>query len=80
MKREFGGIYIANEGFTPESAEKLVASGEADAVSFGRLFIANPDLPERIKRGGPLNALDVTTLYGNSSKGYTDYPALNPTP
>jgi 2,4-dienoyl-CoA reductase-like NADH-dependent reductase (Old Yellow Enzyme family) len=80
LKREFGGITIANEGFTPESAEKLVASGEADAVSFGKLFIANPDLPERIKRGAPLNAPDVSTFYGNSSKGYTDYPALSPTP
>lgn len=79
LKREFGGIYIANEGFTPESAEKLVASGEADAVSFGRAFIANPDLPERIKRGAPLNDLDLDTLYGNSSKGYTDYPSLSPT-
>jgi 2,4-dienoyl-CoA reductase-like NADH-dependent reductase (Old Yellow Enzyme family) len=76
LKREFGGITIANEGFTPESAEKLVASGEADAVAFGKAFIANPDLPERIKRGAPLNAPDFSTFYGNSSKGYTDYPAL----
>ena len=47
LKKAFGGVYIANEGFTKQTAEQLVASGEADAVAFGRLFLANPDLPER---------------------------------
>jgi 2,4-dienoyl-CoA reductase-like NADH-dependent reductase (Old Yellow Enzyme family) len=56
LKRAFGGVYIANEGFTAESAEAAIAAGEADAVAFGRSFIANPELPARLGRGAPLNA------------------------
>jgi 2,4-dienoyl-CoA reductase-like NADH-dependent reductase (Old Yellow Enzyme family) len=76
LKKAFGGVYIANEQFTRESAEQAVSSGEADAVAFGKLFIANPDLPERFATGTPLNTPDPTTFYAFSSKGYTDYPAL----
>jgi N-ethylmaleimide reductase len=50
----------------------------ADAVAFGRLFIANPDLPERFRLHASLNALDEATLYGGAEKGYTDYPVLGP--
>jgi 2,4-dienoyl-CoA reductase-like NADH-dependent reductase (Old Yellow Enzyme family) len=77
LKKAFGGVYIANEGFTRESAERIVAAGEADAVAFGKLFIANPDLPERFRAGAPLNAPDPETFYGGGAQGYTDYPFLN---
>jgi 2,4-dienoyl-CoA reductase-like NADH-dependent reductase (Old Yellow Enzyme family) len=77
LKRKFGGVYIANEGFSFETANDVIASGEADAVAFGRLFIANPDLPKRFAVGAPLNAPDPSTFYGSGPHGYTDYPALD---
>ena len=67
---------IAAGGFTPEAAARAVAGGSVDAVAFGRLFIANPDLPRRIQLGAPLNRYDRTTFYGGDARGYTDYPAL----
>lgn len=70
------GALIVAGGFTPESSAAIVADGHADAVAFGRLFIANPDLPERIRAGADLNAYDRTTFYGGDAPGYTDYPAL----
>ena len=76
LKKAFGGVLIANEGFTKESAEQALASGEADAVAFGRLFIANPDLPERFAKKAPLNTPDSSTFYVPGPKGYTDYPSL----
>jgi 2,4-dienoyl-CoA reductase-like NADH-dependent reductase (Old Yellow Enzyme family) len=76
LKKAFGGIYIANEKFTTESAAEVLASGEADAVAFGKLFLANPDLPERLRLGGPFNEPDPTTFYAPGAKGYTDYPGL----
>lgn len=76
IKAAFGGVYIANEQFTRESAEAALAAGEADAVAWGKLFIANPDLPQRIKLEVPFNAPDPATFYGGSVHGYTDYPAL----
>jgi N-ethylmaleimide reductase len=76
LKRIFGGVYIANEKMTKESAEQLLTSGDADAVAFGQWFIANPDLPERLKRNAPLNAPRPDKFYGTSAEGYTDYPAL----
>ena len=76
LKRAFGGVYIVNEAFTPEQAEQVLAAGEADAVAWGKLFIANPDLPERFRRKAPLNTPDAPTFYGGTEKGYTDYPAL----
>ena len=72
----FGGVYIANEGFTQQSAEKALADGWADAVAFGKAFLANPDLPERFKAGAALNAPNPATFYGRGAEGYTDYPAL----
>jgi N-ethylmaleimide reductase len=76
FKKTFGGVLIAAGGFTKETAEKVVAAGHADAIAFGRLFIANPDLPERFRRGAGLNRYDRSTFYGGTDKGYTDYPAL----
>jgi 2,4-dienoyl-CoA reductase-like NADH-dependent reductase (Old Yellow Enzyme family) len=78
LKSEFGGALIANEGFTPSAAAFAVGSGEADAVAFGKLFLANPDLPRRIANDGPFNAPDPATFYASGPKGYTDYPALAP--
>jgi 2,4-dienoyl-CoA reductase-like NADH-dependent reductase (Old Yellow Enzyme family) len=74
LKRAFGGVYIANEGFTRDSAEAVLAAGEADAVAFGKLFIANPDLPHRFASDAPLNAWDGATFYGAGPAGYVDYP------
>jgi 2,4-dienoyl-CoA reductase-like NADH-dependent reductase (Old Yellow Enzyme family) len=76
LKKEFGGVYIANEGFTQETAERVIAAGEADAVAFGKLFIANPDLPERFRLHAPLNTPQPETFYGQGAQGYTDYPFL----
>ena len=76
LKKAFGGVYIANEKFDRLSAEQVVESGEADGVAFGKLFIANPDLPERLRVHGPLNAPDPGTFYAPGAKGYTDYPAM----
>ena len=76
LKAAFGGVYIANEGFTQESAEQLVACGEADAVAFGKLFIANPDLPQRFASHAPLNEWKANLFYAGGPHGYADYPAL----
>jgi 2,4-dienoyl-CoA reductase-like NADH-dependent reductase (Old Yellow Enzyme family) len=78
LKSEFGGALIANEGFTPSTAALAVANGEADAVAFGKLFLANPDLPARIANGDQFNTPDPATFYASGPKGYTDYPALTP--
>ena len=74
LKQAFGGVFIANEKFTKESANAWLASGKADAVAFGVPFIANPDLPARIVNGWPLNPVDPATLYGGTEAGFTDYP------
>lgn len=76
LKEQFGGLFIANERFTKETAEQALVSGKADAVAFGQLFIANPDLPQRFKLNAPLNAPDSSTFYGGGAKGYIDYPFL----
>ena len=76
FKRRFGGPLIAAGGFTRESAARAIEGGDVDAVAFGRLFIANPDLPERFRLGAPLNRYDRSTFYGGDARGYTDYPAL----
>jgi 2,4-dienoyl-CoA reductase-like NADH-dependent reductase (Old Yellow Enzyme family) len=79
MKEAFGGVYIANEGFTKETAETALADGVADAVAFGKLIIANPDLVARFASNAPLNDWDMPTFYSGGAKGYVDYPALNRT-
>lgn len=76
LKRKFGGPYIANEGFSLDTANQALAAGEADAVAFGTLFIANPDLPNRFALRAPLNTPDPKTFYGSGPQGYTDYPTL----
>ena len=76
LKAAFSGAYIANERFDPQSAAQAVAVGEADAVAFGKLFIANPDLPRRMQLGATLNVPDVPGFYAGGAKGYTDYPSL----
>lgn len=76
IREAFGGAVIANEGLDPDSAEALLGRGEAEAVAFGRLAIANPDLVERIRQGAALNRPDPSTFYGGGEAGYTDYPAL----
>jgi 2,4-dienoyl-CoA reductase-like NADH-dependent reductase (Old Yellow Enzyme family) len=76
LKQAFGGIYIANEAHTRDSAEELLRSGEADAVAFGKAFIANPDLVRRFASDAPLNAPDPSTFYGQGPGGYLDYPSL----
>ena len=76
LKAAFGGVYIANEKFTRESADHAIAAGEADAVAFGKLFIANPDLPRRFALGAPLNEPLPATFYGTGPQGYVDYPFL----
>jgi 2,4-dienoyl-CoA reductase-like NADH-dependent reductase (Old Yellow Enzyme family) len=76
LKQAFGGVYIANEKMTKESAEQLLATGEADAVAFGKLFIANPDLPKRFKLDAPLNEPRSDSFYHPSAEGYIDYPVL----
>jgi N-ethylmaleimide reductase len=68
------GPNTANAGITPEAAAELVGSGKVDAVAFGRLFIANPDLPIRIRANGPFNELRYVGFYGGNEAGYTDYP------
>ena len=74
MRAAFRGTVIAAGGFNGGSAEALLRDGDADMVAFGRSFIANPDLPERLRRNLPLNPYDATTFYGGDARGYTDYP------
>jgi N-ethylmaleimide reductase len=74
MKKDFQGNILAAGGFEPDTAEDILEKGEADLVVFGRHFIANPDLPKRIKLGLPLNPYDRATFYGGDAHGYTDYP------
>jgi hypothetical protein len=76
IRHAFGGSFIANEGFTFESAKRALAEGKADAVAFGKLFIANPDLVERFAKNAPLNEWDTATFYSGGENGYVDYPAL----
>ncbi|GAB5388260.1 MAG: alkene reductase [Alphaproteobacteria bacterium] len=76
LREEFGGKLIANEGLTKQTGETLIETGKADAVAYGQLFIANPDLPERFASDAPLNEPDPSTYYSVGAEGYTDYPAL----
>jgi len=76
MRKLFGGAFIANEGYTSETAQAALDAAEADAVAFGKAFISTPDLVERIRTNAPLNELNMTTIYAPGATGYTDYPAL----
>ena len=76
LRRRFNGTYLANNGYDLQLASARVSEGQADLVAFGRPFISNPDLVERLKRGAALAALNPATLYGGGAEGYTDYPTL----
>jgi 2,4-dienoyl-CoA reductase-like NADH-dependent reductase (Old Yellow Enzyme family) len=77
FKAAFGGIYIANEGFTATTAQAALDAGWADAVAFGKAFIANSDLVERMRAGAALNKPQAATFYASGAEGYTDYPTMN---
>ena len=79
MRRHFAGGWIANNGYTRELALAAMTQGQADAVSFGRPFIANPDLGRRLREGAPWNEPDRSTFYRGGAAGYIDYPPLQPT-
>ncbi len=74
LKKAYGGVYVANEKFTLETGNAIIAAGNADAVAFGVPFISNPDLPARFFKKSVLNEADPQTFYADGSKGYTDYP------
>lgn len=76
LKQAFGGVYIVNEKFDKERAEAVIDAGEADAVAFGKPFIANPDLVRRLQESVPLNNWDAATFYSGGEKGYIDYPRV----
>lgn len=76
LKRAFGGVFIANQGFTAAEGEAELTAGNADAIAWGRLFIANPDLPRRFAVQAALNEPVPATFYGAGAAGYTDYPAM----
>ncbi len=76
LRRSFSGAYMANNGYTRELAIETLAAGRADLIAFGRPFISNPDLVERLREDAPLNAPHLETFYGGDALGYTDYPAL----
>ncbi|RSL16700.1 2,4-dienoyl-CoA reductase-like NADH-dependent reductase (Old Yellow Enzyme family) [Edaphobacter aggregans] len=76
LKQLFGGVFVANEAIDQKTGQQLLDEGKADAVAFGKLFIANPDLPARFAKQAPLNRPEPNTFYANGSHGYTDYTAL----
>ncbi len=76
LREIFGGPFIANEEFTRDTGTEALASEEADAVAYGKLFIANPDLPRRFREGASLNEPNPATFYASGPEGYTDYPTL----
>ena len=76
LRRRFTNTYIANNGYGLDLAATQLAQGHADLFAFGRPFIANPDLVQRLKTGAPLAQLNPATLYGGGAQGYIDYPAL----
>ena len=76
LRKRFKRAYIANNGYDFELATRQLAANAADLIAFGKPFISNPDLVERLKKGAPLNEWDKNTFYGGGAKGYTDYPTL----
>lgn len=75
-RAHYKGVLIGNMGYTSDEAASALKDGKLDAVAFGTAFLANPDLPARVKAGAPLNAPDASTFYTPGAKGYTDYPTL----
>ncbi len=76
LRAAFPGVIVGAGAYDAEKAERLIEAGLIDAAAFGRAFIANPDLPERLRTGAELNEPDLATFYGGGARGYTDYPAL----
>lgn len=76
LRAVFNGTYMTNGGYDKASANAAIASGAADLIAFGKLYIANPDLAERFAQDAALNTPDASTFYGGNEAGYTDYPAL----
>jgi N-ethylmaleimide reductase len=76
LRAVYRGTLVANGGYDAASGNRAILGGEADLVSFGAAFLANPDLPERLRIGAPLNHPDPRTFYGGDARGYVDYPAL----
>jgi len=76
LRARYQGVYMTNGGYTPESAASSVAAGHSDLVAFGKAYIANPDLVERVQLGAMLNEADPNTFYSGNEQGYTDYPSL----
>ncbi|MDH4285190.1 MAG: alkene reductase [Gallionellaceae bacterium] len=77
LRKIWKGVYMTNSGYDLTRSNAALAANEADMVSFGVSFIANPDLPARFAKGAPLNTPDTATFYGGNEKGYTDYPVLS---
>jgi N-ethylmaleimide reductase len=75
-RQHYQGVLVANMGYTAEEAKAAIEAGAVDAVAFGTAFLANPDLPERFRRGAPLQAPDPATFYSPGPAGYTDYPFM----
>ncbi len=76
IRAKFDGTLILNGGYDAASGNAAIESGVADLISFGVLFLANPDLPERFTKNSPLNTPDMATFYKGGEKGYTDYQSL----
>lgn len=74
FRKAFKGVFLSAGGYTRDNAMEVVAKSEADAIVFGRYYISNPDLAERLQKNFPLNPYDRSTFYGGAEKGYTDYP------
>src|SRR5208283_1455882 len=74
IRKKFNGTFILNSGYDAQKASKAIEADLADLISFGVLFLANPDLPERFRIDAPLNQADAATFYTGEEKGYTDYP------
>ena len=78
VRNIYKGTYMTNGGYDRDGAERVLETGDADLVSFGRPYLANPDLPERFRKNAPLNEPDESSFYGGDETGYTDYPFLDP--
>ena len=77
MRKVYDGVLAGNDGYTFERAQKALADGVLDAVTFGAPFIANPDLVDRFRTGAPLNTPQPESFYKGTTQGYTDYPFMN---
>lgn len=78
LQRRFDGVYIANNGYDKNRATTAIRNGNSDMVAFGAVFLANPDLVERLSYDWPMTLPDPETFYVDGKRGYTDYPAFTP--